>query len=74
MIITDQFKDVEPQSIAGPPNQFDVREGSDRSAHERNVPSGEELPPEFVPYQAEFFIDENGWIISHDAHLNEDGT
>ncbi|KAI8995676.1 hypothetical protein BD414DRAFT_480231 [Trametes punicea] len=33
---------------------------------------GEEPPPEFTPYEAEFFIS-GGEIISHDPHLNQDG-
>ncbi|OSD03386.1 hypothetical protein PYCCODRAFT_1365742 [Trametes coccinea BRFM310] len=33
---------------------------------------GEEPPPDFAPYEAEFFIS-NGEIISHDPHLNRDG-
>lgn len=38
-----------------------------------NVSNGEDLPPEFTPYQADFCVAKNGWIISHDSHLNEDG-
>lgn len=36
-------------------------------------PGGEEPPPEFTPYKAEFFISGKE-IVSHDPHLNEDGT
>jgi hypothetical protein len=32
-----------------------------------------EPPPPFTPYEAEFFVDKNGNVISHDPHLNEDG-
>ena len=35
-------------------------------------PGGEEPPPEFTPYEAEFFISGKE-IVSHDPHLNEDG-
>ena len=35
-------------------------------------PGGEEPPPEFTPYEAEYFIS-NKEIVSHDPHLNEDG-
>ena len=35
-------------------------------------PGGEEPPPEFAPYEAEFFISGKE-IVSHDPHLNEDG-
>jgi len=40
------------------------------------VPSGGEAspPPEFTPYEAEFFVEDDGDIVSHDQHLNEDGT
>ncbi|KAI0348579.1 hypothetical protein BDW22DRAFT_1350815 [Trametopsis cervina] len=42
------------------------------------VPSGGEDPPPspppgFTPYAAKYFKGENGCIISHDQHLNEDG-
>ncbi|KAI0361563.1 hypothetical protein OH77DRAFT_1444179 [Trametes cingulata] len=33
---------------------------------------GEEPPPEFTPYEAEFFISGRE-IVSHDLHLNQDG-
>lgn len=36
-------------------------------------PGGEEPPPEFTPYEAEFFQGSYGEVISHDLHLNEDG-
>ena len=36
-------------------------------------PGGEEPPPDFTPYKAEFFISGKE-IVSHDPHLNEDGT
>jgi hypothetical protein len=38
-----------------------------------SYPGGEEPPPDFTPYQAEFSITDSGWIVSHDTHLNEDG-
>lgn len=35
---------------------------------------GEEPPPEFTPYEAEYFVSgSDGDIVSHDRHLNEDG-
>ena len=37
-------------------------------------PGGEEPPPEFTPYEAEYFISGGKEIVSHDPHLNEDGT
>ena len=35
-------------------------------------PGGEEPPPEFTPFDAEYFIS-GGEIVSHDQHLNQDG-
>lgn len=35
-------------------------------------PGGEEPPPEFTPYEAEYFISGRE-VISHDPHLNDDG-
>ncbi|KAH9944339.1 uncharacterized protein BXZ73DRAFT_87259 [Epithele typhae] len=35
-------------------------------------PGGEEPPPEFTPYEAEYFISGKE-IVTHDPHLNEDG-
>ncbi|KAI0068219.1 hypothetical protein BV25DRAFT_1818605 [Artomyces pyxidatus] len=38
------------------------------------VPTGGELPPpEFTPYDAEYWVSKDKSIISHDPHLNEDG-
>lgn len=37
-------------------------------------PGGEAPPPDFTPYVAEYFEASDGSIISHDPHLNEDGT
>lgn len=34
---------------------------------------GEEPPPEFTPYEAEFFLAGAQDVVSHDKHLNEDG-
>ncbi|KAH9950374.1 hypothetical protein B0H21DRAFT_532423 [Amylocystis lapponica] len=35
---------------------------------------GEEPPPDFTPYRAEYFVTgSQGDIVSHDRHLNEDG-
>ena len=36
-------------------------------------PGGEQPPPKFTPYKAEFFISGRE-IVSHDPHLNEDGA
>jgi hypothetical protein len=41
---------------------------------QQNVPDvNDSSPPEFTPYKADFFKLKNGWIISHDPHLNQDG-
>jgi len=32
-----------------------------------------EPPPPFTPYEAEYSETDDGDIISHDAHLNQDG-
>ncbi|KAJ8521055.1 hypothetical protein ONZ45_g2194 [Pleurotus djamor] len=37
------------------------------------IPGGEEPPPAFTPYEAEFFETSDGNIVSHDPHLNYDG-
>ncbi|TFY80950.1 hypothetical protein EWM64_g3068 [Hericium alpestre] len=34
---------------------------------------GEEAPPSFTPYEAEYFVAKNKTIITHDPHLNQDG-
>lgn len=38
------------------------------------TPGGEEPPPEFTPYEAEYELTDDGDTVSHDPHLNEDGT
>ena len=35
---------------------------------------GEEQPPEFMPYEAQSFTTGDGHVVSHDPHLNEDGS
>lgn len=35
---------------------------------------GGEPPPEFTYYDAQHWVKSNGDIVSHDPHLNEDGT
>lgn len=44
------------------------------SQHETYTAPGGEDPPEFAPYDASYFISGTGDVISHDPHLNEDGT
>lgn len=36
-------------------------------------PPFQEPPPQFTPYFGSFFTQSDGSIVSHDAHLNEDG-
>ncbi|KAG8805564.1 hypothetical protein FRC19_007810 [Serendipita sp. 401] len=38
------------------------------------VPFGGEQPPEFTPYRAQHWVTGDGDVVSHDSHLNEDGT
>ena len=35
---------------------------------------GEEHPPEFMPYEAESSTNWDGDLVSHDPHLNKDGS
>lgn len=37
-------------------------------------PGGEAPPPDFTPYDADYFEAADGTIVSHDRHLNEDGA
>ena len=30
-------------------------------------------PPDYAPYNAEFFTKDDGTVVSHDGHLNTDG-
>jgi hypothetical protein len=54
------------QSTADPVFDFDDNDFS--------IPGGgEEPPPDFTPYNAEYSVAWNGNIISHDPHLNRDG-
>ena len=56
-----------------PPDDGDVPKYTERPTELPYVPpGGEEPPPEFTPYEAEFSVSGNE-IISHDPHLNEDG-
>jgi hypothetical protein len=38
------------------------------------LPDDLQPPPEFSPYRADYFEVGNGDIVSHDSHLNTDGT
>lgn len=44
----------------------------DFSENTPQAPGGENPPPDFTPYNAEYFLS-NGNVISHDPHLNTDG-
>ena len=90
MIIVDDKKDLnvaqpDPQGASGsgsqaplgPPPPFEATQPSAYSDLDSNVyapPGGEDPPPEFVPYEAEYFRTDDGNVVSHDPHLNEDGT
>ncbi|KDQ63576.1 hypothetical protein JAAARDRAFT_29597 [Jaapia argillacea MUCL 33604] len=52
-----------------PPSYLGVDVGNDTYVPQ----GGEEQPPEFTPYEAEYDVHSNGHIVSHDRHLNEDG-
>jgi hypothetical protein len=81
MIVIDQFKDVQSQGL-GPSNNVPPPPTFEESAdhlildfapQSQNAPGMEQAPPEFTPYKADFVKLKNGWIISHDPHLNQDG-
>ena len=55
-----------------PPPPFE-QSAADSVVHETFTPPGGEDPPEFIPYDASYFISGAGDVISHDPHLNEDG-
>ncbi|KAI0756940.1 hypothetical protein C8Q80DRAFT_1131215 [Daedaleopsis nitida] len=56
-----------------PPHDSEVPKYTERAFENVYIPGGgEEPPPEFTPYEAEFFISGKE-IVSHDPHLNEDG-
>lgn len=84
MIVIDDTKSAvnatAPQgqeSIVAPPPTFEEsieHDLLDYSHARHRPPVGEDSPPGFTPYEAEFFRATNGSIISHDPHLNEDGT
>lgn len=86
MIVIEDSKGAHPdsngQSTTGPSSQAPPPTFEESVDHvvldfsnaQRSLPGGEESPPEFTPYNADFFVSKQGWIISHDPHLNEDGT
>ncbi|ESK96142.1 hypothetical protein Moror_7283 [Moniliophthora roreri MCA 2997] len=60
------------------PNDDDVEVGPSGSSSSQIEPlvvdvHPEEPPPEFAPYEAEYFTTSSGNIVSHDPHLNTDG-
>ncbi|KAJ3532523.1 hypothetical protein NM688_g7406 [Phlebia brevispora] len=66
-------------TLSGPPPTFEESVGdtainlSDLSSNVFIPPGGEEPPPAFTPYDAQYFENSDGTIVSHDPHLNEDG-
>lgn len=86
MIIVDDKKDVRVAQLAtrgasssstqvpAPPPPFTQPSAySNLDAIVYAPPGGEDPPPEFVPYEAEYFRTDDGNVVSHDPHLNEDG-
>lgn len=78
---------VPNDSFATPPSfeqsQASIHALLERTPHDddeavaRSLKTDEEealLPPEFSEYRAEYSTGSDGNIISHDKHLNEDGT
>ena len=62
-----------PTNQAPPPSFQEA--GSSLTGGEVIYPHyGEEQPPEFMPYEAESFTTGDGHVVSHDPHLNEDGS
>lgn len=68
-----------PSTQVAPPPSFEETVGirssviDELNSNTYAPPGGEEPPPAFVPYEAEYFEDDEGTIVSHDPHLNEDG-
>lgn len=52
----------------------DQRELRSYSSGENLNPETSAPPPGFAPYEAEFETQNGGDIVSHDPHLNDDGT
>lgn len=70
---------VASSSLQQPPPTFEESVAD----HVLHLPHNDDLnfeqeggaePPAFAPYDAQFFTSRSGDIISHDAHLNDDGT
>ncbi|KAG1881628.1 hypothetical protein C8R48DRAFT_681714 [Suillus tomentosus] len=69
---------VASSSLQQPPPTFEESVAD----HVLHLPQNDDLnfeqeggaePPAFAPYDAQFFTSRSGDIISHDAHLNDDG-
>ncbi|KAI1797930.1 hypothetical protein LXA43DRAFT_877356 [Ganoderma leucocontextum] len=62
-----------PSSRSSLPEDTQAPRYTERAFENVYFPTGgEEPPPEFTPYEAEFFVSGKE-IVSHDPHLNEDG-
>ena len=79
MIVVDESKGLStplqpqfgPSNVAAPPT---FEESADHVVLDLSPqPNTLDSPPEFAPYEADFFTLKNGWIVSHDPHLNQDG-
>ncbi|KAG2154818.1 hypothetical protein DEU56DRAFT_770605 [Suillus clintonianus] len=68
-----------PSSLQQPPPTFEesvadhVLHFSEDDILNSTQQQGGEDPPDFSPYNAQFFTSHSGDIISHDPHLNDDG-
>ncbi|KAA1471511.1 hypothetical protein DENSPDRAFT_837516 [Dentipellis sp. KUC8613] len=64
-------------SHAEPPPTFEESSGHvliDFDQPNGYIPAGGEVPPpDFTPYEAEYFVSKSKEIITHDPHLNQDG-
>jgi hypothetical protein len=62
-----------PFTYGSPASQLLIDDLPPTSGLDR-LPDELQPPPEFSPYRADYFEVGNGDIVSHDPHLNTDGT
>lgn len=65
-----QWNSTEPSGSSFPPPPFAATDPNINEAAATELGP----PPEFAPYQAEYFEQSNHDIVSHDPHLNSDGA
>lgn len=57
-----------------PPPPFEDEPSASELHHPENISgAGGEPPPDFTPYEADYFQTGSGDTVSHDPHLNGDG-